>query len=431
MAGKKTVEIKGGESSAGGSRFNLNQFQDPGQSRTRGEKNSQMPQTKARILASAEKLIAENGIEGATIASIARKAEVSDSLIYQHFDGKENLLFAVAEEKLVQVMAHTEEQVQGIGDAVSKLGRLVWWSLRFNDQNPGYTRILLFECRSNQNFYVSPAYQLMRRHSRLVTRIVKEGVEAGVFRSNLMIHLVRDIVYGAIDVESIKSLAAGEIDEAVGDFEDLFTLINDMIMARAIRADETRQDRILEAAEIVFSENSFARTTISGVAQRAQVAEGTIYEYFKNKEDLLLSVAERRFEEQLGSVTGIFEIKGPVRKLRRLIRYHFMLYLTNRRFLKVFLTQILFNMKFYSSPAYDRFQAYLSVFDEILEQGQADGSFRADINIRVFKNVFIGAFSHMAIRWLLTESGNRYDKMIEIDHMADLLTSAICVSDDQ
>ncbi|MFH1139791.1 MAG: TetR/AcrR family transcriptional regulator [Pseudomonadota bacterium] len=384
-----------------------------------------MPRTKYRILAAAEELIAENGIEGATIASIARKAQVSDSLIYQHFQGKENLLFAVAEEKLSQVMVQTEEQVQGIGDPVSRLSRLIWWSLRFNDQNPGYTRILLFECRSNQNFYISPAYEMMRRHARLVTRIVKDGVEAGVFRADIAVHLVRDIVYGAIDVESIKSLAAGEIAAAVGDFDSLFGLIFPMIVYREKKTEETRQDRVLTAAEVVFSENSFSRTTISEVAQRAQVAEGTIYEYFKNKEDLLLSVAEKRFEEHLRGLSGIFEITGPLRKLRRLIRYHFMLYLTNRRFLKIFLTQILFNLGFYSSPAYARFRDYLSVFDEIIEEGKADGSFRPEVDARVFKNVFIGAFSHMAIRWLLTDSGGRHDKMIEIDQMADLLATAV------
>lgn len=384
-----------------------------------------MQKTKSRILSVAEELISRDGIGNTTIAKIARKANVSDSLLYQHFAGKQDLLFSVALLKVEESIELMAEQLQGIRDAESKLSKMIWYGLRYHDQHPGYTRVLMFECRSNREFYKSPGQKMMQNHSRMLLNILREGVNSGIFRDDIDMRLVGDIIYGTLDLEAIYCMVSEEQKKGVDDFEGLISLVMPMVTSIYNPQAERKKDVILNAAEKIFSENTFAKSTISQVAKEAQVAEGSIYDYFKNKEDLLNSVAERKFQEHLKKLPQIFNISSSERKLRRLMRYHFTLYCTNRRFLHVFLTQILYNINFYHSRAYNSFATYLDYLEETVEGGKADGSFRKDVNTRIFRNMFLGAFSHMTIRWLLVEKNREYDRMREIDRILDLLLAAL------
>ena len=188
--------------------------------------------------------------------------------------------------------------------------------------------------------------------------------------------------------------------------------------------ENDKETKILEAAEAMFSEKGFNKTRVQEIARSANVAEGSIYDYFKNKEDLLLSIPLKRFQKHIDALPETFHIKSPQRKLRRLIKYHFSLYLNNRNFLSVFLLDIQLNKRFYDSKAYDLFQTYLQTFEDIVAQGKAEGCFREDVNPRVFRNMFIGAFSHMALRWLHVDN-KKYDKLAEIDHLTTLLSFAV------
>jgi len=381
--------------------------------------------TKSNILVSAEKLIADKGIAATTISAIASQAGVADSLVYQYFENKEGLLFAVAEERFTEALQQIEDHLAGIGEPWSRLSKMVWYSLMYNDRHPGYVRILLFECRSNKNFYLTPAYQLMRRHWAILRDIIETGVRQGVFRSDVNSDLIRDIIYGTFDFEAISRLATGEIAETTTDLEDILTILKAMLYAPQEPETPGKEAAILEAAEKTFSRDGYLNAKVAEIARQAQVAEGTIYEYFKNKEQLLLAIPAERFKTHLEMLPETFTIKTPLRKLRRLIRYHFSLFLPNRDFLKVFLLDIQLNIRFYSSEAFTDYRKYFSLFEQIVQEGQADGSFRRDINPRVFRTMFLGAFSHVALRWVILNSREEIDKMHEIDQLVDLFADAV------
>ena len=93
-------------------------------------------------------------------------------------------------------------------------------------------------------------------------------------------------------------------------------------------------------------------------------------------------------------------------------------------FVKVFLFHAQLNKEFYASPAYKLFQEYTQIVLEILEDGKRDGSIRKDINNRVFKYLFLGAFSHMALRWLIL-GDKKTEKMREINEAVMLLSRAV------
>lgn len=387
-----------------------------------------MEKTKAKIIAAAGKLITDRGITYATISRIAKEAKIADSLIYKYFGGKEHLLFSIAFQRMNEALAELEEHLRGIRDSESSLRKMMWYSLRYNDRHPGYIKILLFEARSNKDFYSTSGYQIMKKHSAITMNILNQGVADGVFRSNIDMRLVRDIIYGTLDFEGISKVT-GEIQESINDFDDVMASIINMIAIRDKSSESNNESRILTAAEKVFAKYGFTKAKISKIAKLAGVAEGTIYDYFKSKEDLILSIPVKWFQKHLDQLPETSHVQSPLIKLQRLIRDHFQLFLLHREFLRVFLLDILFNMRFYRSTAYESFRKYLRVIEEVIEEGKANKSFRSDVNARVFRNMFLGAFSHMALRWFVVKSDKKYEKMMEINHLVDLLTSAILADD--
>jgi len=384
-----------------------------------------MAKNKDKIIEAAEKLISENGTADTTIAKVAQKAEVADSLVYKYFKNKEDLLFSIAFRRIEEALVQFEEALRGINDPASRLGKMIWYSLRYNDIHPYYTRILLFECRSNPRFYSSKAYQLLRKHAKVTFDIFKDGIECGVFKPDLNPAIGRDIIYGILDFEAVSSLAAGEIQVSVDDFDDIMALVLPMLSVDETPRNLPVQDRLLLAAEKIFARDGFSKAKVSDIAGLAQTAEGTIYDYYKNKEDLLLSIPMKRVQEHINHLPQTFKADTPPQKLRRLLQDHFTLYLPNREFLRVFLLDSLLNIRFYNSRAYGIFRQYLQVMEDVIEEGQNAGVFRAEVNRRVFRNMFLGAFTHMALRWIIVKKDASCDKMMEIDHLINLLVSAL------
>jgi len=379
------------------------------------------------ILAAAEEVFSEKGFAEATISEIAREAGVTDSLIYRHFKGKEDLLFSIPEQRLKESLSLLDRDQQGILDAESKLRKLMWGYLWYHDVYSSYARILIFECRSSPDFYLTAAYRLIRKYAGRVSAILEQGALDGNFRSDADMAVVRDIVLGTLDIATISFLAIGETASALSDFEEMATMVHRMITARpepkTVRSDKA--SAILTAAERVFAEKGFNRAKVAEIARLAGVADGTVYEYFKSKEDLLFSIPMRRFERYLNGISGAFEIKDPVRKLRRLIKYHYSTFLADRHFLKVLILDLLLNMDFYRSKAFDAFRNYYRYVEEVVEEGKAAGVFRADVSTRVFRNMFLGAFTHMALRWLVFFRSGDTDMIQEIGQVTDLLLDAV------
>ena len=381
-----------------------------------------------QILNAAEEIMSEQGLQNSSIAEIAKRAGVTDSLIYNYFKGKEDLLFSIPGRRMKEVLKNLSEQLQGIPDPISRLSKMIWFHLHFNDTYRGYAHLLLLECRSNRNFYQHKAYGLIRQYAAIMIGILEDGVEKQIFRSDVNMHLVRDIVFGVLDWEGLSCLASQEIKETTPDLEPILDLILPMIAFQPKSENtEFKASRILRAAESVFAEKGYIQATISEIAKIANVSEGTIYEYFKNKDDLLFSIPEKRFQEHTAQLDEIFELKTPLRKLRRFIRYHFYLYMTEPNFVKVFLLHIQLSQRFYGSYVYKTFQQYTKILTDVLEEGKKDGSIRSNVNIRVFKNLFLGAFSHMALRWLILGEEAETDKMKEIDEVVLLLSRAVAI----
>lgn len=381
-----------------------------------------MNDTKKRILLAAEELLSQKGAAATTISEIAKKAEVADSHAYQYFKGKEGLVFSIAEKRLKATLSNYKEQLAGIPDPKSKLSKFIWYGLHYNDTHQDYVRNLVFDYRSNIEFYKSPAYKLVQKHAGICGAILKEGVEKGQFRDDINLHLIREVIYGTIDAQSMSCVLTQEIEKTTDDWEEIISLIFRMLEPAPSPRPKSKQKKIIEAAEQMFAEFGFDKAKISRIANRAGVAEGSIYDYFKNKEDLLFSISKMRIDDLDKIMKDSFIIKEPAHKLRRFLKLHFSIFARNRNFLKIFVFDTLLNRNFYNSEAHVIYDNYQTRFLKILDEGIKKGAFRQDLNTRIFKNMFLGTYMHMALRWIIFPE-KPFDKLHEIDTVTDMFTS--------
>lgn len=383
--------------------------------------------TREQILESAEAMFLNKGLRNSTIAEIAAMAGVTDSVIYHHFKNKEDLLFSIIGNYLKDALNQLTEHMAGILEPLSQLSKIIWFHLTYNINHLEYSQLLLFECRSNKNFYQHPSYEYIRKWAGIMLSVLEQGVRLGVFRENVNMRVMRDIIIGAMDLETIQYLLGWKREINSKNIRDFIAPIRTMIEIETTQNDqeEEKYALILRAAEQTFAQKSYAQSPIAEIARRAGVAEGTVYEYFKNKEQLLLTIPKVRFQEHMDSLREVFEIKTPLRKLRRFIRYHFLLYFSNPDFLNVYLMNIRLNPKFYTSEAYVIYNQYTSIVDQIFDEGKKDGSIHQDVDPAVFKQLLFGGFAHMALRWVLLLDGEKYDKTAEIDEMVRLLLRSV------
>ncbi len=361
-----------------------------------------------------------------TVAEIAASSGVTDSVLYHHFKNKEDLLFHSAGGHLKTGLQELKQHLQGIKDPISRLSKFIWFQLYYHDTNPQYAYFTIFECRSKKDFFHHEAFEYFRQWTRILREILIDGMKEGLFPKDLNTFVLRDMVLGLLDVENIMFFTNRPGEKAQNDLDGILELLLPVLKVQPQIQNE-KSKRILIAAEIMFAHKGYDKATISEISRTAGVAEGTVYDYFKNKEDLLHSVLQHRFKEHLTSLDELFEIKTPLRKLKRFIRYHFSIYLNQPAFAKTFILNGIFNRRFYKTPAHADFQKYLKSLDNILEEGKNSGHIRPSVTNRIFINLFIGAFSHMALRWLFFGQNSQIDKTSEINNIIDLLVQAVSV----
>jgi TetR/AcrR family fatty acid metabolism transcriptional regulator len=381
---------------------------------------------KRDILHAASKLMSENGFAGSSMSKIASEANTTETTIYQYFKGKDELLYSIVEQDVEDGFVFMNEHLQGISSPDEKLSKLIWAHLRYNDLNQEYMKWVLLDCRPNNNFYKSRAYKLLRKYTGSYLQILEEGIGTGTFRSDVNPRLARDIILGLLDYEAYTVLVTKEIADSVKDHKAIMALIRRMLYGKEKVKDSSllRRQRIQRAAVRLFAEKGYAGATISEIACLAGISDGSVYECFKNKEDILLSIPEDYFERHLNQLEETFNIRSTEKKLKRFIQDHFRLYLDDHNFLKVYLVLIQLNRRFYKSRAYESLRKYIKVFEDLIQEGIDECAFASDCNVRICRNMFLGAFTHMNLRWFVAPRKTNVDILSEINAASNLFLDA-------
>ncbi len=170
-----------------------------------------------------------------------------------------------------------------------------------------------------------------------------------------------------------------------------------------------KRERILQAAIRIFSQKGFFNSKISEIARAAGVADGTIYLYFKNKDDLLISL----FEEKMGEVVADVKARladggGALGRLRLFIENHMNLLVREAGLIEVIQIELRQSNKFMKEYVPVRFLEYLDVISGILEQGKREGAFRGDLNVTLARRAIFGALDEISLAYVLSRK-RKYD----------------------
>jgi len=163
--------------------------------------------------------------------------------------------------------------------------------------------------------------------------------------------------------------------------------------------------RIINAAIKIFAEKGFYNTRISEIAHEANIADGTIYLYFKNKDDILISL----FEEEFGKICKLMRAElnntdDPVEKLRIFALRHLNMILDNRYLAEVIQVELRQSAKFMREYVNKVFLEYLNLISAVIREGQEMGIFRKDVAPGIIKRAFFGALDEMARYWVLSHA---------------------------
>jgi TetR/AcrR family fatty acid metabolism transcriptional regulator len=183
-----------------------------------------------------------------------------------------------------------------------------------------------------------------------------------------------------------------------------------------------KRDAILRAAIDVFAERGYFTAQVADVARVAGVAAGTVYLYFRSKEDLLISIFERSMRAALSEVRdGDANGADPVERLRRFARLHLGRLGRDRKLAVVFQVELRQSTKFMERFSSTLLREYLGLIRSAIADGQAAGVFRTDINPTVAAKMFFGALDEMATNWIL--SSRRYSLESDADAVVDLFVN--------
>jgi len=392
---------------------------------------------KKAVIKSAEFLFATNGFNQTTVADIAKESGIHAASIYSYFNNKRNILFAIYGKYLQNAVKSLNEHFQGMKEPGPKLRKAIWHYLADMKNSPNYARILMMAQRENPEFYSSEYVKYVKLYSGLVLKIIIAGQKEGLFRTDINPRLIRNIGMGTSVFTAFDSI----VHERPYDPNELSDVIYQLVLnATGTQATvtennnklqrsertELRRSQILKTAIKVFSSKGFSSATISEVAKQASLGDATLYEYFDNKEAILLGAAES-YLQNLVSVEDINwrDLSEPEKALRKMIwRWIWQLY-TCEEFSRVLTLELFRSINFYSTPGYRYLTAFQEKIQKVIQKGQKEGIFIENVPFPTYFQMIMGTFDQYLLGQFLLKSPPLGLKTLE--DIVDALVRAIKV----
>jgi TetR/AcrR family transcriptional regulator, fatty acid metabolism regulator protein len=162
--------------------------------------------------------------------------------------------------------------------------------------------------------------------------------------------------------------------------------------------------QIIDAAVIAIAENGYHQTQVSKIAKQAGVADGTIYLYFKNKDDILVSL----FQEKMGNFIEKIEDEIKTKqtaseKLYFLVEKHFSLLAEDHHLAIVTQLELRQSNKELRIRINQVLKGYFNVLDKILTSGKETGEFREGLDLRLARQMVFGTIDEIATTWVMND----------------------------
>jgi len=172
--------------------------------------------------------------------------------------------------------------------------------------------------------------------------------------------------------------------------------------------DPDKPQQIIEAAVRVFARKGYFNSRVSDIAREAGIAAGTIYLYFKTKEDILTTLFREKMAEFVAKLwKAMADQPDPVSKVRRLVYLHFDLLERNPELAEVVQIELRQGQKFFRGASSQEIASYFALIGSVLEEGVAAGRFRTNLPVKVATKMLFGAMDQMATSWVLGKRGYR------------------------
>ena len=185
-----------------------------------------------------------------------------------------------------------------------------------------------------------------------------------------------------------------------------------------------KREAIMRAATKVFARSGYFNSKVADVAREAGVADGTVYLYFKSKEEILRSIFERNTGEAVrAGREELAKIEDPREKLRRIARHHLERLGADRDLAVVFQVELRGTTKFMEEFSAAGLAEYLGLIREVFEEGQAAGVFRRSLKAKLVAKVLFGALDEMATNWILSK--RRYKLAPMADEVLDIFLGGV------
>jgi len=184
-----------------------------------------------------------------------------------------------------------------------------------------------------------------------------------------------------------------------------------------------KYESILLAAIRVFARNGFFNSKVADVARDAGVADGTVYLYFKNKEDLLVSIFNYTIDEAIETARKEIEsTTDPGEKILKLARLHLSLMGRDRNLAVVFQVELR-QLKFMEQFSTTKLSQYFEFIRTAIQEGQQTGLFRSSTDPQIGAKVLYGALDEMVTNWIL--SRKEYDLSAIADPVVEIFLNGV------
>lgn len=193
--------------------------------------------------------------------------------------------------------------------------------------------------------------------------------------------------------------------------------------AKPVNGTSDKYQRILDAAIEVIAEHGFFHSRVAEIADRAGVADGTIYLYFKNKDELLMAAIDSAFHRFIHRArTALAQIPEPREKLRRMAFLHLEGLGSDRNLAIVFQTELRHSLKFLGQFSHNLLVEYFDLIKSVVREGQEAGAFRTDISLTMAAHCFFGSLDEIVTTWILSDQDRNRDY-----HLSTLTDSVVSI----
>jgi len=185
-----------------------------------------------------------------------------------------------------------------------------------------------------------------------------------------------------------------------------------------------KRGKILLAGINVFAEKGYQEAKISEIAEKADIANGTIYEYFKNKEELLFSTPELKNKEFCDQLElHLRGINGAFNKFRKYIWWWLYFSEEYPDYAKILLMELRSQKKFREHPAYQKVRRATDILLQIIEEGKEEETIQKNLDSYLVRHLLMGFVEHIITRWLLKDRG--YSLVQYTNPITELIIKAV------